>query len=39
MIREAMSAGNTMRRHVPPALFLLAFMVMVLAIARPAAVW
>jgi len=38
MIREAMSAGNTMRRHVPPALFLLAFTVMVLAIARPAAV-
>lgn len=38
MIREAMGASNTMRRHVPPVLFLLAFTVMVLAIARPAAV-
>jgi Ca-activated chloride channel family protein len=38
MIRDAMSTGSRLRRHVPPMLFLLAFALMVLAIARPAAV-
>jgi len=37
MIREALGAGQGFRRHVPPALFLLAFTLMVIAIARPAA--
>ncbi len=38
MVREALSAGNRFRRHVPPALFLIALTLMVVAIARPAAV-
>lgn len=38
LIREAMGASQSLRRHVPPALFLLAFALMLLAIARPAAV-
>ena len=37
LIREAMGAGQRVRRHIPPALFLLAFTLMVIAIARPAA--
>ena len=37
LVREAMSAGGRVRRHVPPALFLAAFTAMVLAAARPAA--
>jgi Ca-activated chloride channel family protein len=37
LVREAMSAGGRLRRHVPPALFLVSFAVMVLAAARPAA--
>jgi Ca-activated chloride channel family protein len=38
MIRDALGPGQTLRRHVPPALFLLALIAMVVAIARPAAV-
>jgi len=38
MIRDAMTAGNRFRRHVPPLLFLIALTLMLVAIARPAAV-
>jgi Ca-activated chloride channel family protein len=38
MVREAIGAGQTLRRHVPPLLFLLALTTMILAVARPAAV-
>lgn len=38
MLRAAMSAGSGIRRHVPPVLFLLALIAMIVAIARPAAV-
>jgi Ca-activated chloride channel family protein len=38
MVKDAMGPGRTARRHVPPALFLLAVIAMLLAIARPAAV-
>lgn len=38
MVREAMSAGSTFRRHIPPALFAVAIIAMIIAIARPAAV-
>src|SRR5207248_1852658 len=38
MIKDAMSAGQSFRRHVPPTLFLLALITMIVAIARPAAV-
>src|SRR5690349_13044100 len=38
MVKDALSAGHAMRRHVPPALFLLALIAMAIAIARPAAV-
>ena len=38
MVREAMGAGPAIRRHLPPALFLLALLIMMVAIARPAAV-
>jgi len=37
IIREAMGPGNRFRRHLPPALFLLALTAMILAIARPSA--
>lgn len=37
LIREAMGPGNRLRRHLPPALFLLALAAMILAIARPSA--
>src|SRR5882724_2927433 len=33
-----MGAGQRFRRHIPPLLFLIAFIVMLVAIARPAAV-
>ena len=38
LVRDAMSAGQRLRRHVPPLLFLLAFTLLLLAVARPAAV-
>ena len=38
MVKEAMGATQRIRRHVPPALFLLAIVSMIVAIARPAAV-
>src|SRR5882672_12071851 len=37
IVKEAMDSGAGLRRHVPPALFLLAMAAMILAIARPAA--
>jgi Ca-activated chloride channel homolog len=37
MIKEAMGAGSKIRRHVPPALMLLALAAMLVAIARPTA--
>jgi Ca-activated chloride channel family protein len=37
-IRDALGAGQRVRRHVPPALFLVALTLMIVAIARPAAV-
>lgn len=37
MVKEAMGKGAGFRRHIPPLLFLLAFAVMVVAMARPAA--
>lgn len=37
LVREAMGAARPWRRHLPPALFLLALTVAVLAIARPSA--
>jgi Ca-activated chloride channel family protein len=38
MVREAMGASQTFRRHIPPILFLLALIAMIAAVARPAAV-
>jgi len=38
MVREAMGSSGRFRRHVPPLLFLLALVVMIAAVARPAAV-
>jgi Ca-activated chloride channel homolog len=38
MIKEAMGVGSKFRRHVPPALFLLALAAMIAAIARPVAI-
>src|SRR6185503_15503523 len=38
MVKDAMGVGQKIRRHVPPLLFLLALTLMILAIARPAAV-
>ena len=35
LVREALSPGNRLRRHIPPALFLLALTLMLLATARP----
>jgi Ca-activated chloride channel family protein len=37
MIKEAMGVGSKFRRHVPPALFLLAMAALILAMARPSA--
>ena len=37
MIKEAMGAGLSIRRHVPPVLFLLALAVLIVAMARPSA--
>ncbi len=38
LVKEAMSAGQTFRRHLPPLLLLLALAVMIAAVARPSAV-
>jgi Ca-activated chloride channel homolog len=38
IVKEAMDAGQRFRRHIPPLLFLIALIVMIVAIARPAAV-
>lgn len=38
LVRAAMTAGQRLRRHVPPILFLVALTLMIVAIARPAAV-
>jgi Ca-activated chloride channel family protein len=38
MVREAMGARQTVRRHLPPLLFLLGLMLMIAATARPTAV-
>src|SRR5215475_619980 len=38
MVREAMGARQRFRRHIPPLLFLLALIAMIIAVARPAAV-
>lgn len=38
IIKEAMGTGQTVRRHIPPLLFLLALATMLLATARPMAV-
>ena len=37
MIKEAMGVGSKYRRHVPPALFLLAIAALIVSIARPVA--
>ncbi len=37
MVKDAMGAGQKFRRHIPPVLFLLALVIMITAIARPAA--
>lgn len=38
IVKEAMGPGQAIRRHIPPALFLLALVAMLLAAARPTAV-
>lgn len=38
IVREAMGSGQSLRRHIPPLLFLLAIAAMLLAAARPFAV-
>jgi Ca-activated chloride channel family protein len=38
MVKEAIGAGQRFRRHIPPLLFLIALLAMIVAIARPAAV-
>ena len=38
MVKEAMGPGHRFRRHIPPLLFLLALIVMIVAIACPAAI-
>ncbi len=38
LVKNAMGAGQRLRRHVPPLLFLVALTLMLIAIARPAAV-
>jgi len=37
MIKEAMGVGSKFRRHVPPAIFLLAIAAMIVGMARPVA--
>ncbi|VWX57178.1 Ca-activated chloride channel family protein [Burkholderiales bacterium 8X] len=38
IVREAMSTGQSVKRHIPPVLFLLAIIAMLIAAARPMAV-
>lgn len=38
LVKEAMNRGPSWRRHLPPALLLLAITVLIIAVARPAAV-
>lgn len=38
LVKEALGPGQRIKRHLPPAIFLLAFTVMLIAIARPTAV-
>jgi len=38
MVKEAMGAGQSIRRHLPPLIFLLALTLMIAAVARPAAI-
>ncbi len=38
IVREAMGPGQTIRRHIPPALFLLSLALMLIAASRPSAV-
>jgi Ca-activated chloride channel family protein len=38
LLKQAMGTSSRLRRHIPPALFLLALVLMILGIARPAAV-
>jgi Ca-activated chloride channel family protein len=38
MLKQAVGAGSRIRRHIPPALFLAALTLMLIGIARPAAV-
>ncbi len=38
LVKEAIAKGPGLRRHIPPALFLLALIVLILAVARPSAV-
>jgi len=38
MVKEALGTGPSFRRHIPPLLFLVALIVMMIAAARPAAV-
>lgn len=38
IVKEAMGAGQRLRRHIPPLLFLMALTVMIVAIARPTSV-
>ncbi|HWD15694.1 MAG TPA: VWA domain-containing protein, partial [Casimicrobiaceae bacterium] len=37
MVRDAMGAGQRVRRHIPPILFLVALALMIVAMARPVA--
>jgi Ca-activated chloride channel family protein len=38
LVKEAMAAGQKFRRHIPPLIFLLALILLILAMARPSAV-
>jgi Ca-activated chloride channel family protein len=38
MVKDAMGRGQSVRRHIPPLLFLLALVAMLIAMARPTAV-
>jgi Ca-activated chloride channel family protein len=38
LLKQALGPGNRIRRHIPPALFLLALLLMIVGISRPAAV-